>query len=238
MGIKCVILEDEVFSRKLMEDYVNKKPDLELVGSFISPIDFIESEVYHQVQLIYLDIQMPGMSGIEFLKELSPNAEVIITTANPNFALEGFSLNLTDYLMKPIEYIKFIQATNKAIEKINVQKQISEKQKLASSEEYLFLKVDKKQIKIYIKNIVYIEGAWNYLIIHTTSEQFIVYEKLKTLEEKLSGKNFFRIHKSYITNIQFLEFIEGNIGFFNGKELPISRSYKAQLIEKVKELGL
>lgn len=238
MAYKCVILEDEIFSRKLMEDYVSKKNDLELIGKFISPIDFIESEVYNDAEIIYLDIQMPEMSGIEFLKQLSPKAEIIITTANPNFALEGFSLNLTDYLMKPIEYIKFIQATNKAIQKIIIKEKLSEPMSLPKEEGYLFLKVDKKQIKIYVKNIIYIEGAWNYIIVHTTGQQYIVHEKMKVLEEKLSCQNFFRIHKSYIVNIDFLEFIEGNLGYFNGKELPISRSYKAQLIELVKNLGL
>ncbi|MGB0868163.1 MAG: LytR/AlgR family response regulator transcription factor [Flavobacteriales bacterium] len=238
MAIKCVILEDEVFSSKLMEDYISKNAELELLGKFVSPIDFIESDVYHSAELIYLDIQMPEMSGIDFLKQLSPKAEIIITTANPNFALEGFRLNLTDYLMKPIEYIKFIQATSKAIEKIKLSKKLLEANTSNKEDGYLFLKVDKKQIKIYIKNIVYIEGAWNYIIIHSTSQQYIVHEKMKVLESRLSQQNFLRIHKSYIVNIDFLEFIEGNLGYFNGKELPISRSYKANLIESVRDLGL
>lgn len=140
--------------------------------------------------------------------------------------------------MKPIEYIKFIQATSKAIEKIKLSKKLLEANTSNKEDGYLFLKVDKKQIKIYIKNIVYIEGAWNYIIIHSTSQQYIVHEKMKVLESRLSQQNFLRIHKSYIVNIDFLEFIEGNLGYFNGKELPISRSYKAKLIESVKDLGL
>ena len=237
---KCVILEDEVFSGKLIEDYVSKNPNLQLLGSFLSPIDFINSDVYHDAEIIYLDIQMPEMSGIEFLKQLSPKAEIIITTANPEFAIEGFSLNVTDYLLKPIEYVKFIQATNKSIDKLKIKKQIlnNTPPQKNGEREYLFLKVDKKQIKIYINDIVYIEGAWNYIIVHTTTQQYIVLEKMKTLENRLVNTNFHRIHKSFIVNIDFLEFIEGNNGYFNGKELPISRSYKAGLIERIKDLEL
>ncbi len=237
---KCVILEDEIFSGKLLEDYISKKPNLELLGRFLSPIDFINSPVYHDAEIIYLDIQMPEMSGIEFLKQLMPKAEVIITTANPEFAIEGFSLNVTDYLLKPIENIKFIQATNKVIEKLNIKAQIlnKAKKKRNGEHEYLFLKVDKKQIKIYINTIVYIEGAWNYIIVHTTTQQYIVLEKMKALECRLADTSFHRIHKSFLVNIDFLEFIEGNSGYFNGKELPISRSYKAGLIESIKKLEL
>ncbi|MCT4666056.1 MAG: LytTR family DNA-binding domain-containing protein [Flavobacteriales bacterium] len=233
--IKCVILEDEILSSQLMEEYITKHENLELIGSYISPVDFIGTKAYTDAQIIFLDIHMPEMSGIDFLKELKPQSEIIMTTANPEYALEGFNLNVVDYLLKPIEYIKFIQATDKALNRLNKASFIPENKE---KKDYLFLKVEKKQIKIFTKDIVYIEGAWNYIIIHTTQEQFIVLEKMKDLEDRLPKNNFFRIHKSYIGNTDFLEFIEGNEGFFNGKRLPISRGIKAQLIDKIKEEGL
>jgi DNA-binding LytR/AlgR family response regulator len=228
--IKCVIIEDEQHTSRLMEDYVSKIKQLELMGTFISPISLLNYDKLDEIQLIYLDIQMPEMTGIDFLKSIPTNAEIILTTAYSEYALQGYELNVTDYLLKPVELGRFIAATNKAIENIKL-KQLRDTK--SGDDEYIIVKVDKKHVKINIKDIVYIQSDWNYMNIYTTKEKHMVLGTLKSIEETLSAKNFVRIHKSYLINLSHVEFIEGNQVQLNGIKLQISRNYKNTLLERL-----
>ncbi len=225
--IKCVILEDEKHTSRLMVEYVSKIDQLELVGVFLSPIEFLNFKDIEAVQIIYLDIQMPDMTGLDFLKSKSIQAEVIITTAYSEHAIEGYQLNVVDYLLKPVELSRFIQASHKAIEQINL------KQKSNTKEEpdYLILKVDKKLVKIFIKDIVYIKSDWNYIHVYTKNQKYMVLSTMKSIEDSLSHSNFIRIHKSYLINLNYFEFIEGNQIQINGTTLQVSRNHKSELIK-------
>lgn len=228
-NIKCVIIEDEQHTTRLMEDYVSKVAKLELLGSFVSPIDFMNYERSSEVQLIYLDINLPGMTGLDFLHSIDVNAEVIFTTAYSEYAIQGYELNVTDYLVKPVEFSRFLKATNKAIGLINLKRgNINTR-----SEGYIMLKVDKKLMKFVISDIIYIQSDWNYIYVHTKEGKFMVLSTMKGIEEMLSKYNFIRIHKSYLINLDYFEFIEGNQVQVGGVKLQVSRNYKNDLLESL-----
>jgi DNA-binding LytR/AlgR family response regulator len=227
--IKCVILEDEKHTSRLLVDYVSKIEQLELLGVFISPVEFLNYTRINEVQLIYLDIQMPEMTGIDFLKFNTINAEIIITTAYSEYALKGYELNVTDYLLKPIELHRFIQASQKAIEKLSLKKHSNSQE----TTEHLFLKVNNKIVKITIDDIVYIKSDWNYIHLFTSSDKYMTLSTMKDIEKKISGYKFIRIHKSYIINMKYFEFLEGNQVQVNGTKLQVSRNYKKQLTELI-----
>ena len=227
--IKCVIVEDEDHSRMLIEDYISKVATLELIGSFTSPIDLLNFTNLDDVQIIYLDIQMPDMTGIEFLKTIPVNAEVIFTTAYSDYALEGYSLNVTDYLLKPVELSRFMQATHKASDNI----QIKKKKKIFGKEDCIVLKVDKKLVKVSVNDIIYIQSNWDYVHIMMRKKKYIVHSTMKNVEDLLSKYQFIRIHKSYLINANLIDFMEGNVIVVQGKRLPVSRRCKDNLMKKL-----
>lgn len=227
--IKCVIVEDEQHNMRLLESHVSKVERLELVGSFISPIELLNSSCLNDIQIIYLDIQMPNMTGVEFLKSVPTTAEVIFTTAYSEYAIEGYNLNVTDYLLKPIELPRFLQATNKAIENIELKSKPSE----SKLPEYMMLKVDKKLVKVYVKEIVYVQSDWNYVHVYTVSDKYMILSTLKNMEETLSKYQFIRIHKTHIINPDYFEFMEGNQVQVNGVKLQVGRSHKEELLKKI-----
>lgn len=229
--IKCVIVEDEQHTARLMEDYLSKMSQLELLGVFVSPIELLNFPQLESVQIIYLDIQTPEMTGLEFLKSIPVTAEVIITTAYPEYALDGYELNVIDYLLKPVKLSRFITATTKAVAQIKL-KQLGESK---PEEEYLFIKVDKQQIKVYTKDIVYLKADWNYVHIFTTTDKFMVHSTFKHYTEILTKLDFAIIHKSYLINLAFFESILGNQVQVNGITLQVSRTYKDELIRRVKK---
>ena len=232
---KCVIVEDEQPNLRLLENYVHNIESLELIGSFVSPVELINFKRLSEIQIIYLDIQMPVMTGIDLLKTISTNAEIIMTTSYSEYALEGYDLNVTDYLLKPIEFSRFLKATNRAIEKINLKQHVQPNNLSAdkSSDEAIILKVDKKLMKVKISDIIYIQSDWNYIYVHTSSSKLIVLSTMKNIEQSLSGYNFIRIHKSYLINMDYFEFIEGNQVSVNGKILQVSRGFKADLLQRI-----
>jgi len=229
--IKCVILEDEQHTSRLMVNYVSKIQQLDLVGVFLSPIELLNFKGLKEVQIIYLDIQMPDMTGLDFLKSNCINAEVIITTAYSEHALEGYELNVIDYLLKPVELPRFIQATQKAIEQILLKHPSKIIQQFLDVPNYLMLKVDKKIVKVLIKDIVYIQSDWNYIHVYTKNQKYMVLSTMKSIEESLEEFSFIRIHKSYLINLDYFEFIESNQIQVNGVKLQVSRKYKAEVMK-------
>lgn len=231
----CVVVEDEQHTSRLMEKYISQIDQLVLLGCFVSPIELLNSEHLAKVDIIYLDIQMPNMTGIEFLRLAQTNAEIILTTAYSEYALDGYQLNVIDYLLKPVDFPRFVKASKKAIELLILKDKARQTNKIIEKEKYLMLKVDKKLVRVYIKDIVYIQSDWNYLHIYTKTEKLVVLGTMKGIEDTLSNHDFLRIHKSYLINHEHCEYIEGNQLRINGIMLQVSRNYKQNLMNSLKK---
>jgi DNA-binding LytR/AlgR family response regulator len=214
-----------------MENYVAQLNQLELLGSFISPIELLNFDQLNEIQIVYLDIQMPGITGIDFLKSKSINAEVIFTTAYPQYAIEGYELDVIDYLLKPVELPRFIKATQKAIEQIELK---SSKQSIATPPEYIMLKVDKKLVRIKVDDIIYVQSDWNYVHVYTTQKKYMILSTMKGIVNELAPYDFVRIHKSYLINLTHFESIEGNLVQLHAVEkLPVSRNHRMDLMNRL-----
>lgn len=234
MKIRCAIVDDEFLARQYLSDYVSKVPFLELVGDFNSPLKVMDLIKKGYVDLLFLDIQMPDITGLEFLKTLEKQPLVVFTTAYKEYALEGYELNVTDYLLKPFSFERFLKAVNKvsvAIEGKN-QGSIVDQAIPKLYDEYLTIRADRKHYKINYSELIYIEGQKAYVTFHTTNRKVTALASLKELEEKLPDKQFVRIHKSFIVSIKYIDTLEGNIVEINQEKLPVGKSYKAA-IERV-----
>lgn len=220
--LKCVIIDDEPLAQEGLASYVNEIDFLHLVGMCEDPIALMGIIETQQVDLIFLDIQMPRLNGIDFLKVAQKLPMVIITTAFPSYALEGYQLNVLDYLLKPITFERFFKAANKAKEIHNsniVSSTIKENQ-----EDYIFIKCGSKYKKIFLKEILYIEGMQNYVNIFSDKGKYLTLVTMKNVEESLDSKQFLRVHKSFIVAISKIDGIEGNEIFIQNNRIPISRN--------------
>jgi DNA-binding LytR/AlgR family response regulator len=235
MKMNCVIIDDEPLAREGLSNYVREVDFLHLVDTCTNPVELIQLLDKHPVDLIFLDIQMPKMNGLDFLKIVQKPPMVIITTAFPSYALEGFQLNVMDYLLKPITFDRFFKAANKAKEYYQLLNKTaqSDMQKTEKEEDYFFIKCGSKYEKIYFNDILYVQGMQNYVTIYTRKGKYMTLLYLKNLEENLDKKAFIRVHKSYIVSIDKIEGIEGNEIFIQSNKIPISRNYHDTVIEQV-----
>lgn len=237
--INCLIVDDEALARKLLADYVNKIPELNLVGSCENPIQAKQALLDKQVDLLLLDIQMPEITGVEFIKTLKDKPLTIFTTAYAEYALEGYELDIIDYLLKPISFERFFQAIAKAQDYLNYKNKANEisNHKPTESKEteqgYIFLKADYKIIKLYYNDILFIEGLKEYVKIHTQEKNIITYISLQKLTELLPENRFIRIHKSYIVNIEKIDSIENTVVVVNKEVIGIGRSYKNVFFNRI-----
>lgn len=233
--ISCIIADDEPIARQILESYIKQVPGLELAGVCKDAFEVIDILSKKEVSLLFLDINMPKLSGISLLKTMLNRPEVIITTAYPEYALEGFELSVTDYLLKPFSLERFIQAIVKVQQKQQVALPREEKQFIEKKEAAIFIKSDKKIIRLLIDDIVYIEAYGNYIKIFS-DRMILSPQTLSDFLAKLPEEYFIRIHKSYIINIHKLQQIEGNQLLMNdGSALPVSKSYKKILLQKIEE---
>jgi DNA-binding LytR/AlgR family response regulator len=232
--INCVIIDDEPLAREGLASYVREVDFLGLAGTCENPLELIKISDQQQVDLIFLDIQMPKMNGIEFLKIMQNPPMVIITTAYPSYALEGFQLNVLDYLLKPITFERFFKSASKARDYHRLlTKPTSAEPGKAEQDDYFFIKCGSKYEKIPLEDILYVEGMQNYVNIYTLKGKYVTMLSLKNLEENLAGKAFIRVHKSYIVAIGKIDGIEGNEIFIQASKIPISRNYREQVIGQV-----
>lgn len=233
--MNCVIIDDEPLAREGLSSYVREVDFLHLVDTCTNPVELIKLLDQHPVDLIFLDIQMPKMSGLDFLKIVQKPPMVIITTAFPSYALEGFQLNVMDYLLKPITFDRFFKAANKAKDYYQLINKTTQSDTLKPEKEtdYFFIKCGSKYEKIYFDDILYVQGMQNYVTIHTRKGKYMTLLYLKNLEENLNKKAFIRVHKSYIVSIDKIEGIEGNEIFIQSNRIPISRNYHEMVIEQV-----
>jgi DNA-binding LytR/AlgR family response regulator len=233
--MNCVIIDDEPLARDGLASYVREVDFLNLTGTCENPLELIKLLDQQAIDVIFLDIQMPKMNGIDFLKIMQKPPMVIITTAYPSYALEGFQLNVLDYLLKPITFDRFFKSANKAKDYHRLLNNSAQPgaPKTEADEGYFFIKCGNKYEKIYFDEILYVEGMQNYVTIFTTKGKYITLLNLKSLEQNLDSKLFIRVHKSYIVSTGKIDGIEGNDIFIGQHRIPISRNYREQVIQQV-----
>jgi two-component system LytT family response regulator len=235
--IKCIIVDDEQHAIDILVHYVSQTPFLELVGSTTNPIEALQLVTGKKADLVFLDIQMPELTGIEFIQAIHGTARVILTTAYSEFALQGYELDVVDYLLKPIRLPRFLSAVQKVAKLMNESSAESAKEE-SIEDDYIFVKTESKGklLKINLEDIDYIEGMKNYVAIYRNGQKTLVYASMKEIEERLPGREFLRVHKSYIIPISRITGIEGNLVRLKNvaAEILIGENYKAELMEIIK----
>lgn len=225
--IKCIVVDDEPLAVSLLGSYIEKIPFFELVFSTENPILALEYIQKNDADLIFLDIQMPELSGINFMKIVGDKLKYILTTAYSEYALEGYEHNVIDYLLKPISFDRFQKSALKAQERFPTNE--------TSANSYFFVKSSGQQHKINFDEILYVESIKDYVNIKTDNQEYIVLDTLKSLENQLP-ENFARVHKSFILNLDKIEKIDVRNVFLNsGKEIPIGETYKSEFFQKLKK---
>ncbi len=225
--INCIAIDDEPLALELLEDNISKLPFLKLAGSYDNAIDAMNAIQGQKIDLIFLDIQMPGLTGLQFIQSLTVKPMIILVTAYEKYALEGFNLEVTDYLVKPVSLERFMKACNKAKELYDL-KNILPGVINKTQADYFFVNVEYSLVKVTIDDIVYIEGLKDYIKIHLHSSQkpIVTRMPMKTIEEQLPDEKFIRIHKSYIVSVAFITAIRKTSLFLSTIELPVSDNYR------------
>ena len=228
MIIHCAIIDDEPLAAGLLKSYTEKTPFLHLTGTYGSALEAMKELRDHPVQLLFLDIQMPELSGIEFAKILPADTKIIFTTAFQQYAVEGYKVNALDYLMKPISYDDFLKSANKALEWFStVQRRTS-----AMEDRFMFVKSDYKLVRVSLDDIKYVEGLKDYLRIHLVNgDKIMSLMSMKKLEDYLPRPEFLRVHRSYIVHMPLVQQIDRLRIVFGEEYIPISDSYKDYVIE-------
>ncbi len=234
--INTIIVDDEPLALDVLETYIEQVPELNLVQRCNNALEANEALKKHEVDLMFLDIQMPQLTGIDFLKTLTRPPLVIFTTAYPNYAIEGFELDAIDYLLKPISLERFMKAVNKAADQLQLQR----REAPAEGEDFIFVKADKKLVRVKFSDVLYIEGLKDYVIIRMEGgKRVITLQTMKSLEEKLPPNLFKRIHRSYIVNIDKIEAVVGNMVEITEKgqkkHLPVGKNYREELLAIVNQ---
>ena len=232
MQISSIIIDDEPLARKGIKEYILDVDFLKLEAEFDSPLKATEILNRGVVQLVFLDIQMPKITGIDFFKTLKNAPPVIFTTAYPQFAIDGFELNALDYLVKPISFDRFLKAALKAREYYEMREKNAAGTN-AALPGYFFIKADNKLIKILFDDLLFAEALQNYVVIHTRDKKYITYLTFKSVEEYLPANRFIKTHKSYLVSAEKIESIEGNNIRMGSHDIPISRNMKDEVMEKL-----
>jgi DNA-binding LytR/AlgR family response regulator len=237
--IKCLVVDDEALARKLLQTYIERIPYLELVATCKNPVEasgFLQST---SIDLMFLDIQMPQISGVEFLKTLAKRPLVVFTTAYEKYALEGYVLDVVDYLLKPFGFDRFFQAVNKVSARLNIS---TESAKVSPSsfevaplieKDFLLVKSEHRVHRLKYKDILYIQSMQSYVSYYTNKERILSLNTMKKLEVELPSHQFIRIHKSYIIAIEKIEVLEGNQIVIGKVKLPIGASYREEVMKRI-----
>lgn len=227
----CLIVDDEQLARVLLEEYVSKLPGLSLKGMCKNPLEAMEIMRDTHIDILFLDIQMPELTGVEFVKTLRAKPIIIFTTAYADYAVEGYQLDVADYLVKPFSFDRFVLAVNKASGYLDLKAKAE--QGGVREEAYILLNADHKIYKVYLGDILYIEGLKEYVSYYTREKRIIVLQSLKAIESELPSDQFMRIHRSYIVPIRKIKSLDGNQVQIGDKLIPIGRSYKEEVMKRV-----
>jgi DNA-binding LytR/AlgR family response regulator len=230
MKINCIVIDDEPLARKGIKEYISDVEFLNFSGEYDNPVNAMEQIRKGDVDLIFLDIEMPKITGLDFLKSLQKAPPVIFTTAYPQYALEGYEVNALDYLLKPVAFDRFLKACLKAKEYYEVREQ---NEMHTWVNDYFFVKTDNKLVKLLFDEVLYIEALQNYVVVFTKSKKFMTYLTFKSVEEYLPADKFIKVHKSYIVAAAHIDSIEGNDIRIGEQHIPISRNQKEEVMEKL-----
>jgi two-component system, LytTR family, response regulator LytT len=231
MKLRTIAIDDEPLALRLVSDYIEKTPFLELSGAFDNPLDAIDFLSTQSIDLVFVDIQMPDLTGIEFVRTLERVPKIIFTTAYEKYALEGFKLNALDYLLKPFSYEEFLKAAQKARKQTELE--TAAPQLIEANSQFLFLKSEYKIRRINFNDILYIEGLKDYIKVFTIGEDkpVLSLSSMKALEQKLPEDKFMRVHRSFIVNLDRIETIERSRIIFGKVYIPVSDQYKDKFQE-------
>lgn len=229
MKIKCIIVDDETPARELLASYIGRLDDFEITKQFENALEAFSFLQKSSIDLMFLDIQMPKMNGLELINSLQQTPRVVLTTAFREYAADGFDLNVLDYLVKPISFERFMKAIGK-YHQYSSKTLVDESKNNAFDEAYLFIKVNRDQVKVFLKDILYIESIKDYLRIITKERSFITYLRISYMQEKLPEDRFVRIHRSFIVSIKEVKAFRNDIVKIGDKELPVGRFYKKDFL--------
>lgn len=233
-NIRCIIVDDEPLAIEVIESYLNNIGGFEIIAKCNNALNAYRVLRREPVDLIFLDIQMPKLSGINFIKSLTNPPKVIITTAYRDYALDGYEIDVVDYLLKPIRQERFIKAIDKYNSHIiNGKIPYTEKQKSENLKPFIYLKSERKMLKIFLEDIVLIEGMKDYVLVHTKNSKIITKEQMKDMEEKLQNSNFIRVHKSFIISLEAITAFNSRSIEIDKKEIPIGRNYKNEVLKRL-----
>ncbi len=247
MNYNCLIVDDERPALKLLTAYISKLPHLQLVDSCENALQAISAIQKNKIDILFLDIQMPELTGLELLKILkNDKPQVILTTAYREYAVEGFALDVTDYLVKPFSFERFAQAVNKATEQINLKNNSTPQpdnpvsatieNKEADTKDHFFVRTNYKMEKVILNEILFVESMREYVAIHTSSRRFVTNQTMNKMEEELPADKFMRVHRSHIINLSKIQSINGNVISIGEKEISIGVSYRKVFFEQLKLL--
>lgn len=232
MKLNCIIIDDEPLARKGLREYIGDVEFLHLTGEFDNPLRATDALMEGKVDLIFLDIQMPKITGMEFLKTLTNPPLVIFTTAYPEYAVDGFELNAADYLLKPFSFERFWKAVVKA-RTLHDSGKASSLQPIIVEDDHFFIKTDNKLVKVNYSDILYVEALQNYIAVHTINKKYITYLTFKSVEESLPQHIFLKVHKSYLVSLSKIESIEANEIIIGIHHIPISRNMKEEVMDRI-----
>ncbi|WP_295715605.1 LytTR family DNA-binding domain-containing protein [Mucilaginibacter sp.] len=249
--IRCLAVDDEPYAAKIIADFIGKVPFLELAGIATSGLDALTAVRNGDIDLVFLDILMPDLTGIEFLKLCGKKCKVILTTGYSEYALQGYELDVVDYLLKPVAFERFMKAVNKIsdimhagimIDKASNQGMLpipnDTNKAQQKSADYIFIKSDSKNkfIKVNFADILYIEGLKNYILVSTKDQRLITYTTLKDFELQLPSPPFYRVHKSFIVSLEQIKLVNGNTIYIHDYQIPIGETYKEFFFKMVREV--
>lgn len=242
MELRCIAIDDEPLALEIITAYIEKVPFLKLLNTFDNALDSIDFIKKNKVDLMFLDIEMESLSGIQLIHALKNSPEVIFTTAYDSYAVEGFELDAADYLLKPISFERFIKSVDKVYNKLISPKSKSDGQvqslRISPSGNFIFVKTENRLQKVAFKEILYIEGQGDYLKIVTTQARIMTLQNFKKFEDTLPPENFIRVHKSYLVALNKIESITRNRIKIGNALIPVSDSYKSAFYEAINKRGL
>jgi DNA-binding LytR/AlgR family response regulator len=229
--LKCIIVDDEPIARKVLQEFIEEITYLELAGQAENPLKAMVLLEEQDIDIVFLDINMPKINGVDFLKSSKTHAHIIMTTAYPEYAVDAYGLDVLDYLVKPIAFDRFLKACNKAKESRELKKE--SKTNVHKNADHFFIKFNNQIEKVFYDDLIYAEAMLNYVMLYTKSNKMMVYITIKSLEEQLPPEIFLKVHKSFIVNINRIKSIEGNILDMGDAKITISQSLKEKVINEI-----